>query len=493
MLEDSALDAQLAIEMLESTEFAHECTWAQDRETFEANVSLGAVDLILADYALPDFDGITALEIARERCPGVPFIFVSGVMGEDIAVQAMHKGATDFVLKSRLDRLGPAVRRALEEKRERERRRKAEAELRATEQRYRALVDNAREYAMVMTDADSQLTLWNPGAERMFGYAEAEAISKRLDDLLADVEGGGDTIDRAVQEAAATGEGHADLWLRRKDGSRLWATGITTRVPGHGFITVLRDATDRQLQEQERAARAAELEELNTALARSNRDLEQFAYAASHDLQQPLRTVKSFVQLLALRYRDKLDTNGREFVGYIEDGVDRMQELILDLLEYSRVLYQAKEAERDADMNELFDLAIDSLDAAIRETNAVVTHGELPVVYCHPKLMVLLLQNLLSNALKYKSDCAPEIHFAAERRAKDWLFSVRDNGIGFESQYAGQIFELFRRLHSDAEYPGTGVGLALCRKMVEQEGGRIWAESQPGAGSTFFFTLPLSR
>ena len=227
-------------------------------------------------------------------------------------------------------------------------------------------------------------------------------------------------------------------------------------------------------------------------LARSNAELEKFAYVASHDLQEPLRMVASFTQLLARRYKGKLDADADEFIGFAVDGANRMQQLIQDLLSYSRLTTKRKIREL-TETRAACDNAVKNLRQAIEESGVTVTAGFLPVVLGDATQLLQLFQNLISNGIKYRNEHAPEIHVAAKADGNDWVFSVQDNGIGIEAQYFERIFQMFQRLHTRKEYPGTGMGLALCRKIVERHGGSIWVESQPGAGSTFRFTIPQSR
>jgi light-regulated signal transduction histidine kinase (bacteriophytochrome) len=230
------------------------------------------------------------------------------------------------------------------------------------------------------------------------------------------------------------------------------------------------------------ALRTAELE-------RSNEELEQFAYVASHDLQEPLRMVASFTQLLSRRYAGRLDSDADEFIGYVVEGAERMKALITDLLAYSRVNARGAPPMQVAADRPL-QRALANLAPAIDEQQAVVTVDPLPTVLVDEAQLVQLFQNLIGNAVKFHGETPPAVHVAAECRGGECLFSVRDNGIGIEPQYANQIFVMFQRLHSRSAYPGTGIGLAICKRIVARLGGRIWMESMPGAGTTFFFTLP---
>jgi signal transduction histidine kinase len=237
------------------------------------------------------------------------------------------------------------------------------------------------------------------------------------------------------------------------------------------------------------SAARAELEHTNADLMRSNRDLEQFAYIASHDLQEPLRAVAGFTTLLEQRYQGKLDEKADSYIRFIVDGVSRMQALINGLLEYSRVHTRgnvpapvpAERALQEAQTN---------LRTALEQAGATVTAAPLPTVRADATQLAHVFQNLIENSIKFRSDRPLQIEVGARRREGDWLFWVRDNGIGLEPQYADRIFLIFQRLHTRDKYPGTGIGLAICKRIIERHGGKIWVESQPGAGATFYFTLP---
>ncbi len=246
----------------------------------------------------------------------------------------------------------------------------------------------------------------------------------------------------------------------------------------------------------ERVGRITEHKHAEEALARerkdlacSNTDLQQFAYVASHDLQEPLRAVASYVQMLSRRYRGKLDADADEFIGYAVDGATRMQALINDLLEYSRMGTHGKQME-PSDSSAVLALALDNLTAAIQESGAVVTQDALPNVPADASQMAQLFQNLISNSIKFHGQEPPRVHVSAERKGAEWVFSVRDNSIGLDPQFGDRIFIIFQRLHTMGEYSGTGIGLAICKKIVERHGGRIWVESEPGKGSIFYFTIP---
>jgi len=258
-----------------------------------------------------------------------------------------------------------------------------------------------------------------------------------------------------------------------------------------------RHAVEKALQEQNvllqkeianRQRAESALLKSNQELARSNAELEQFAYVASHDLQAPLGTIASYAQLLEKRYKDQLDDQASKFIGNIVHGCTRMQTLIDDLLEYSRVGRSQKPFEL-TDCDRALQQAIANLQGAIRDTQAVVSYSELPTVMGDFSQLVQLFQNLVSNAIKYRHDVPPVVRITASKQDENWLFSVSDNGIGIALKHQERIFQIFQRLHTQREYSGTGIGLAICQKIVQRHGGCIWVESEPGQGSNFHFTI----
>jgi light-regulated signal transduction histidine kinase (bacteriophytochrome) len=248
--------------------------------------------------------------------------------------------------------------------------------------------------------------------------------------------------------------------------------------------------TELRREVAERAAAERALHEKTDALARSNAELEQFAYVASHDLQEPLRMVSSYVQLFEKRYAGRVDDQAKKYIDYAVEGAKRMQALIGGLLEFSRV-GRIDEPFGAVDTSAALDQALLNLRSAIEESRGTVTRGPLPKVTGHSGRLAQVFQNLLGNAIKFRRPGeAPAIHVSAVPRRAEWHFSVRDNGIGIDPQYLERIFVIFQRLHTRAEYPGTGIGLSICKKVIERHGGRIWVESQLGAGANFQFTLP---
>ncbi len=351
---------------------------------------------------------------------------------------------------------------------------------RRAEARFRVAVE-ASPSGMMMVDPHGTILLVNREIERLFNYSREELVGQSVEVLVpAHTRGRHPALRASFQadpQSRPMGAGR-DLFGRRKDGSEIpveiGLNPIETDEGGFVLASVV-DIGPRKHAEEE--------------LRRSNEELERFAYVASHDLQEPLRTVASYVQLLDRRYRERLDSDASEFIDFAVSGVTRMQRLIEDLLAFSRVGTQGS-TPTPISAEDALQAAVESLHAAIDESGAIVSHDRLPDVLGDSRQLEQLLTNLLGNALKFHGADLPRVHMDAVREGRFWVFRVRDNGIGIDPQYFGRIFVIFQRLHGRNEYPGTGVGLAISKKIVERHGGRIWVESSPGAGATFCFTLP---
>jgi PAS domain S-box-containing protein len=351
--------------------------------------------------------------------------------------------------------------------------------------RLMANVVESSDDAIISKDLNGVVTSWNKGAERIFGYTAKEMIARpiavlappnRADEMPKILEriGRGERVD------------HFESVRRGKYG-RLINVSLTVSpvLDASGKIVgaskIARDITERALAAQAIAEHADQL-------ARSNADLQQFTYAASHDLQEPLRTVVTFTQLLADRYKGKLDGEADEFMDYVISAASRMRLLITDLLHYSRVVHHEDIPLKEVALNEAVDLAAHNLQLAIQESGTVVEAGRLPTLPVDKVQMIQLFQNLISNAIKYRGKDAPVIRIAAEETGDEWVFSVGDNGAGIPPEYKEYVFGLFKRLHGH-DHAGSGVGLAICKSIVERHGGRIWVESEVGQGSTFRFSI----
>jgi signal transduction histidine kinase len=354
LVEDNPADVELVLLALREDGFEISSDVVQTVEEFTLRIHAAAYDLILADYNLPHWSGMDALEILRCENLDVPLIVVTGYLGEEKAVECLKQGATDCVLKDHLARLPLSVRRALEERRLRQQRRQFEEEL-----------------------------------------------------------------------------------------------------------------------------------------ARSNAELEQFAYVASHDLQEPLRMISNYTQLLAERYRGKLDEQADKYIAYSVDGATRMQALIQDLLKFSRVGKTEIES-RTTECRAVVEQALKNLQAAVQESGAVVNWNSLPVVMADASQLTQVFQNLIANAIKFHGSEKPLIQIDAEKKEHEWVLTVSDNGIGIPAESWQDIFVIFRRLHTRAEYAGNGIGLSMCKKIIERHGGKLWVEAQAAPGCRFKFTLPAA-
>lgn len=369
-------------------------------------------------------------------------------------------------------------------------RKRSEEALRTSESRFRLLVEGIKDYAVIMLDRAGRVQTWNSGAELLFGYRAEEIIGQPLRRFLPPEDVDKNTQEEELRKALLLGKLGAEDWRVRKDGTQFWANYATTPLFDsanelQGFAYITRDLTERKQAETELRSAVEEL-------SRSNLDLEQFAYVASHDLQGPLRAVAGCVQLLKRRYEGKLDAAAHELILHSVEGASRMQTLIDDLLTYSRVGTGGKAFER-TDCNVVLEACLANLASSIADAAAVVTSDRLPVLRVDAFQLGQLLQNLLSNAIKFRGKDPPRIHVGVRLEGDFLAFSVKDNGIGMRPAYFERIFVIFQRLHTRTEYAGTGIGLAICKKIVERHGGRISVASEFGTGSTFSFTLPAMK
>ncbi|GMU21943.1 MAG: hypothetical protein AMXMBFR13_20310 [Phycisphaerae bacterium] len=353
--------------------------------------------------------------------------------------------------------------------------------------RYRLIVDSAEDFAIFMLDPHGHILSWNPGAQQITGYGDDEVIGQHFSILFTPEDMKQNRPQQEMQQAQALGRAVEEQWHLRKDGGRFWASGILTAMRDEagelvGFSKVMRDITDRKRTEEMLDRQARDL-------ARSNAELEEFAAVISHDLRSPLLAIGGCAQLIKDQYTEILDDEGRELIDMIQDGVGRMGRIIRDLLSFARatsisnhfvpVQAEAILEQAEADLRE-----------QIEKSGALITHDPLPPVIGNETQLAQVLTNLIGNAIKYRSQQPPRVHVSAERRGGEWLFRVRDNGMGIEPEHHQRIFAMFQRLHGDGDYEGTGIGLSICKKIVEHHGGRIWVESRPGDGSLFQFTIP---
>ncbi len=351
-----------------------------------------------------------------------------------------------------------------------------------------AIVDSCDD-AIISKDLNGVITSWNRGAERLFGYAADEAIGRSIEMLIPP--------ERLHEEPKILSElrrgqrvDHFETIRVHKNGTRLNISVTISPIRDAsgrvvGASKVARDITEKVRHEQA-------LEAANAALQRANADLEQFAYSASHDLQEPLRMVAAYSQLLQQKFGGQLGPSGDEIIGHTVEGALRMERLLKDLRIYTQVSASEEEPPEKVDADQILKRTLASLEVAIADSGATVSSTELPRLCMHEFELEQLFQNLISNAIRYRGAEPPRIRVSAEREGREWRFAVEDNGIGIEPRFQNQVFGIFKRLHSASEYPGTGMGLAICKRIVERAGGRIWVESELGRGSRFCFTIPCA-
>ena len=408
-------------------------------------------------------------------------------IGTGIELIALRKDGSEFPIEIMLSPLesssGILVTAAI---RDISVRKAVEKHLAQMEGRYRALLEAAPD-VMVVVNGSGEIVLVNVQAEKQFGYRRDELLGQQVTNVIP--EGFAERLIsdalRSAEDALAQQIGAGiELTARRKDGSE-FPIEIMLSPLGNAeqrlVTAAIRDISSRRKAEAHLLQKVAELN-------RSNEELEQFAYIASHDLQEPLRMVASYTQLLSRRYKGKLDSDADEFIAFAVDGANRMQRLIQDLLAYSRVGTKGRKLVETSSQKALA-AALVNLRGTIEDRQAVVTFDALPDVIADEIQLIQLFQNLVGNAIKYQSGGVPQVHVSAARNGKKWLFSVRDNGLGIDSKYFERIFGMFQRLHKREEFEGTGIGLAICKKIVERHGGNITVESQLGQGSTFRFAL----
>lgn len=447
-------------------------------------------ELLLLDYLLPDMDAKELIDNLNRMENPTPFLIMSGHGNEKIAVDFMKLGARDYIVKEyRLAELLPAVVRQVLDQLEMERKLATAQETIATQENlYQTLIETVP-HPIWLADADGKVTFISKAWQKLTGVPAEKSLEMRWKETVHP-----DDVTRVrsrLHETRKRGKScQLEFRLRGEDGSYRIVLYIATPVRNHenqiiNWVGIFTDVTEAREMLNRLSEKTDELE-------RSNKELEEFAYVASHDLQEPLRKVANFSQLLAKRYKGQLDERADEFIGYIVGGAVRMQNLITALLQYSRVGREQIE-QQEMDLNAVLEDAKSVLELQIEENQATIKSTKLPKVSGHKQLMQQVLQNLIGNALKYRSKEPPLVNISAKKEGNCWQIEVRDNGMGFEQQYAERIFQIFQRLHTQSELPGTGFGLTICKKIVERHGGKIWVESQPGVGSSFYFTLPIEK
>ena len=464
---------------------------------------------ILLDVRMPEMDGFETAELirSRPRSKQIPILFLTGYRNEEHLFRGYDLGAVDFlfkpivpeVLRSKVAVFVELSRSNAKLQEQADALRKQAEVLQRAEQKFRSLLAAAPD-AMVVCREDGEILMVNSQTEILFNCVRDKLIHRNIRALVPDWEyrlrpGWDDDFGRAKVQPVERGiELHAFPEGRDPFQAEFSFSPLHTE-DGVVVTCAIRDISERKKTEERIRELNSNLEERvlerTEALMRSNEELQQFAYVASHDLQEPLRTVSIYAQLLAKRYQGQLAGDADQFIDFIVEGSERMQKLIHDLLDFSRV--DARGADYFTRMNcdEALDDASHNLHSLIQESGAALIREPLPWVTGDPVQLTRLFQNLLVNSIKYRTEAAPRIHISAQLLSgKEWLFSVRDNGIGIEPQYAEKIFGIFRCLQPRNKSSGSGMGLAICRKIVTRHGGRIWVESSLGKGATFCFTLP---
>jgi signal transduction histidine kinase/CheY-like chemotaxis protein len=444
-------------------------------------------DLILSDVMMPVLDGFGLLRELRDHheTSTIPVVLVSARAGEESRVEGLDAGADDYLIKpftarELLARVGAHLAMS-------RRRQAAERALQESQATLQSFYDSSPlMMGVVELDGEAILPLYsNLATEKFFDvppgtFAGTGSIQRPADALWAE----------KYRESRLAGKPVHFEYEHPRPSGNVWLSSTVSYLGQSAggrpkFCYVTEDVTDRKKRE-------ALLRRSNDELRRANSDLEQFAYSASHDLQEPLRQVAIYSQLLAREYSEKLGEDATQYLNYCIEGAQRMERLVSDLLAYSQATKGTGSPIQFVDMNEALEAAEKNLTATMRETGAEITAEHLPMVYGDRVPLMHVFQNLISNALKYRSAAPPRVKVWAEPDAGYWRFAVQDNGIGIAKQFHEQIFGIFKRLHDRRDYPGTGIGLAICQKVIERYGGKIWVESELGKGTTFFFTLPES-
>jgi PAS domain S-box-containing protein len=391
--------------------------------------------------------------------------------------------------------------------------RHTQGKLQQSEELFQSLVNAVKDYAIFMLNPSGFIQTWNAGAERIKGYKAHEIIGKHFSIFYSDTDINRGHPEKELIIAQAEGRFEEEGWRIRKNGTQFLANVVITALYDEegelrGFSKVTRDITERKTAEEailksnlqlrllnatleeKVKERTNAITQTNTELIKYNTQLKRFAYVASHDLMEPLRMISSYIELTQKRLEGKLDSETQKYLNFAIEGANRMAALTHDLLAYSKITNQA-DIYTDVDCNGVCDEALLNLQILIKNTGAVVSKGPLPVILANPGNLIQVFQNLIGNALKFISQTSsPEVSISAIPNDLGWLFRVKDNGIGISPNDKDKIFEVFKRLHSREEYPGTGIGLAVCKQIVENLGGKIWVESELGQGSSFFFILP---
>ena len=496
MIEDEARDAELAEHTLRHGGFDFSFKRVDTENDFLREIDEFRPSVILSDHGLPAFDGFSALHQAQEKCPDVPFIFVTGSLGEEMAIKALKSGATDFVLKHHLTTLPPALHRALNQAEFQLQRKRAEEALLVSEERYRSLVELSPDALFVQTE--DKIVFINTAGVKLLGAKRAkEIIGKSAIGFVHP-----DDRKRIQQRVRRLHEDHKPLHfvehkVTRLDGAPVDVEMAATPLTFEGepaAQVILHDITERKHAEKEIRRLNAELEqrvvERTAELEAANKELEAFSYSVSHDLRAPLRHIEGFVEILRTTKAASLDDEAQRHLQTISESARQMGKLIDDLLGFSRTARVELRKVKVA-LDEIVQNVIHEMEPDTSSRDIEWKIGKLPQVEGDPALLQMVFFNLINNAVKYtRTRPHAKIEIGSTRTENDTIVFVRDNGVGFDPRYAQKLWGVFQRLHRASEFEGTGVGLANVRRIIMRHGGRTWAESDLDDGAMFFISLP---
>lgn len=484
ILEDSPLDDELARARLTKGGLDFVMKRVETRDDYVAELETESYDLILADYSLPSFDGLAALEITRKRWPHLPFIFVSGGLGEEVAIESLKQGATDYVLKQRLDRLVLAVTRAIAEAQERSERRRAEIALRESEERHRLILESVKDYAIITLNLDGLVSSWNKGAERVLGYHELEILGRPGAMIFTPEDTRHGMPERELSRAAIQGRSEDERWHVRKGGERFWGSGIVRPLLDEsgslrGFVKVMHDMTERKHAEE--------------TLKEADRRKDDFLAMLAHELRNPLSAINNAIQLARRSGRAEHLEWAKDVIG---QQVGHLARLIDDLLDVSRITrgkiqLQCKRQDPVAIIRSAIEAARPTVESRRHGLNVSIT-PELPAVEADATRLEQILVNLLTNAAKY-TEVGGSIALSAEPEGSELVIKIRDDGVGITAEMLPRVFEPFVQVEQtiDRSQGGLGIGLTLARTLAEMHGGTLEASSAGlGHGSEFILRLP---
>lgn len=502
LLEDSAFDADLVAQAVRASHPQAHCTVVRDEAGFVQALAAQHFDAVLSDYQLPGFGGDHALEIVRATAPQLPFIFVSGVIGEDNAVELLKRGATDYVSKGRLERLPLVLARALREVRERAARDAAEARLREADRLYARIVESLRDYAVLLLDAEHRITSWNRGAQAIFGFERSEAVGRSATLLLPEGEEAQEAWRRDLRLAATAQRAATQRWMRRRDGSRLWAEGVLMPLYGEGgalagWCSITRDTTAEHLAAQALREAKEQAEAARHEAEHASRAKDRFIAMLSHELRAPLSAVSAAVHLL--ERHASVPAPHQDLLSLVRRNVGVEARLIDDLLDISAITSGKLGIKPETvDMHVVLHDTLQMMAETVAERGMRVELelADRPAwVHADPVRMQQVVANLLRNALKF-SESGAVVHLQTALEAGEFVFSCCDQGIGIAQEALERIFTAFEQAGRDTahERGGLGLGLAIARHLVLAHGGVLLADSRgAGQGARFTLRLPLRQ